>query len=90
MECVKEDPHDYIEYLTNNPDAALTFDLPYVMRYYKKLDEQYESGWYDINDSPTKIADELNKKGIDDFIFVIDDVEQFRTNWSVWVKRVKS
>lgn len=82
-ECM--DNESYLESLEGNCEKACTIaDIDPCDYGYVKL-EEYESGWYGINDSPTKIGKSLEEKGISRFIFYIEGNEQFRTRFSVYV-----
>ncbi|MCK9571432.1 hypothetical protein M0R72_20960 [Candidatus Pacearchaeota archaeon] len=87
-DCIKSNPVDYLEELSGNPEKCLTFDIPLDEYGYVMYDCGYEVGWYQgQNANPKKIVKELRAKGITDFIFVMDDVNQFDCEFSVWVKQ---
>ncbi len=84
-ECV--DPESYLEDLEGEPNRALNLDSIDPADYgYHKMQEDFQSGWHPGQDaSPKKIAEAMRKRGIDRFLFVIDDVGQFDMRFSVWV-----
>jgi len=66
----------------------LTFGIPLGEYGYSAYNSGYESGFHPgQNADPKKIAKELREKGITDFIFVMDDVNQFDCEFSVWIKQ---
>jgi hypothetical protein len=88
IECLEEDPESYLESLEGNSDTANTIDSidPCKHGYIKFNEDSYESGWYPgQNDSPHKVAKDLEAKGIYKYLFGIDSVGQFDTHWSVYV-----
>jgi hypothetical protein len=85
--CIRNAPSDYVEGLNGNPDVCDTIGIDLEQFGYELFQDGYESGWYGIEDKPVKIAKELERKGIRDYIFVLDGNEQFRSCFSVWVKK---
>jgi len=85
-DCVKEEPSEYIEFLTGNDNAAMTLDIDLTEYSYVKQTSSYVTGWHEWqNDNPRDAAKKLREHGVKDFIFQIDDTEQFSVTWSVWV-----
>lgn len=84
-ECI--DPADYLEGLEGDPHRALNLDsIDPAEHGYIKMQDGFEAGWHPGQDaSPTKIATALNKRGIERFLFVIDDIGQFDSRFSLWV-----
>jgi hypothetical protein len=81
------DPSDYLEGLEGDPDRALNLDsIDPADHGYTLLEDGFESGWHPGQDaSPKKIAEALRKRGIERFLFRIDDIGQFDSKFSVWV-----
>lgn len=52
---------------------------------FEKLDSEYESGWYNVNHDPEKIYEALSKN-FEEVLFYINNVEQFRVNFIVFVR----
>jgi hypothetical protein len=85
-DCVKESPEDYIDYLEGNENAALTLDIDLTEYSYEKQTSSYITGWHEWqDDNPRDAAKKLRDLGVNNFIFQIDDTEQFSVTWSVWV-----
>jgi hypothetical protein len=85
--CVKSDPTDYLDFLSGNPEYCLTFDIDLSKYGYRKYAGDFENGWYHRSDNPEIIAKQLREcEGITDFIFVLDEMQQFCIHFSVWVK----
>lgn len=85
-ECVEEDPTEYLEYLSGNPDNAVTFDIDLKEHGYVRLIEDMEHGFHYGQDAhPKVVAKSLRSYGVSDFIFSIDSASQFDTSFSVWV-----
>jgi hypothetical protein len=95
-ECVLENPDDYLGYLQGNERAALTLDIDLAAYGYMKHKAGCKTGFhYGQNDSPVEIAKSLRSMGVENFIFEIDEAQQFTVVWSVWIhkdelRRVKS
>ncbi len=87
--CVEDDPENMLEELRGNPNKALTLDSIDLNDHgYTRLEREFEHGWHPgQDDSPKAIAASLQARGIEDFIFSLDDVGQFDVRFSVWVKR---
>jgi len=90
IDCLQEDPENYLEELEDNENIANTMDEIDHSNYgYIRINEDlYASGWYPgQHDDPADIAKELRGKGISRFLFNIDSVEQFDSHWSVFVHK---
>jgi hypothetical protein len=86
-DCVLEYPEDYLDYLDGNSNAACTLQVDLEQHGWKRLDADYCSGWHPgQTDNPHVVADELRKNGVEHFIFKIDGVGQFQSDWSVYVR----
>lgn len=86
VDCVREDPSGYLEYLEGNYEAANTMLKDLTEHGYVKLDEDYQNGLYGgQTDNPQKIAEALQRLGVEKFIFQIDTQGQFETRFSVYV-----
>lgn len=83
-ECV--DPEAYLKALETD-DECVTLDIdPAEHGYIKFNSDPYESGWHPgQNDSPAKIAKELQAKGIKRFVFKLDENSQFYSRFSVYI-----
>jgi len=87
-ECISEgDPEEYLASLEGEDRKCNTISSIDPGEYgYVKL-EEYESGFHPgQTDDPRKVAKELRAKGITRFLFNLDDVGQFDSRWSCWVK----
>ncbi len=86
-DCVRKNPQEYLQSLANNSEVANTIlsesdleDAGFV-----KLDGDYQNGWYDRQDDPKSILNDLLDRfpyGV--FIFNITTQAQFATNFDVW------
>ena len=92
-DCIKDDPDDYLEDLTNNPRRAITcsilrvLDLPELG--YEQIATDFENGFYPgQNDNPENILKSAREKYGHDhrFIFAIDSQGQFDIGFSLWHK----
>jgi|SRR5690606_26542128 len=86
------DSEDYQEeYLAdkiNNPKQAvngLMTEEQIKELGFKKLNSEYEYGWYNVNHDPEKIYEALSKN-FEEVLFYINNVEQFRVNFIVFVR----
>jgi hypothetical protein len=87
--CVRQDPEDYLEFLTNNSRAANTILEPCVLEDegFCRMDAIYESGLHEGQcDEPSKIFDQLDSEGYD-VIFSVIDAGQFDMRWQAWVRK---
>lgn len=93
--CIKNGIDEIIRFYNDNPENAITYKMLSVQNlnnhgYYKYNDNEYDNGLYSHNnqDSPKKIAQELYKKGIYDFIFYINkNTNCFETTFDLYVKK---
>lgn len=89
--CFNDNEYYQEEYLAdkiNNPKQAvngLMTEEQIEELGFKRLDSEYESGWYHINDNPEEIYKELSKR-YEEILFYINNVEQFRINYIVFVR----
>lgn len=88
-DCILDDPEDYLEYLDGNSRNADTLGIDLEKYGYQRVKEDYENGWYGIEDDPEAIADDLRAVGIEHFIFTIDCSGQFNTYFSIWVHKTE-
>lgn len=89
--CFRE-TNDYIkEYISekiNNPKNAvngLLSEEDIEKLGFIKLNNEYESGWYSVNHDPEKIYESLSKD-FKEVLFYVNNVEQFRINFIVFVR----
>jgi len=92
-DCIKKEPEYYLESLENSPTKANTIlDLEshgYVCLTWNKdgIPERYENGLYGGQcHDPKVIAKSLNERGVR-YIFNIESVGQFDTDFTVWIRR---
>ena len=88
-ECVKADPDEYIEWLTNHPKHANTIldDSVLEAAGFRQFANDLENGLHEFQAaSPTKIARWLREHGVNEYLFSIDDQGQFDTTFSVWIR----
>ena len=79
---------DYIEEKINNPKTAingLITEERLEELGFKRVGEEFESGWYHKEDSPEEIYEKLSQK-YDEVVFFISNVEQFRINFVTFVR----
>lgn len=98
-ECIKEDPDEYIEWLTgkndfshNPPKRANTILDKEALEAaeFRQFADGLENGLHEFQAaSPTKIARWLKERGVNEYLFSIDDQGQFDTTFSVWIKSDK-
>jgi len=86
-ECIKQNPTDYFEALEGDTNQAVSFDLDPEDYGYEKINkDSYASGWFPgQNDDPSDVGKEMEARSVERFLFKIDSVGQFDTNWSVYV-----
>lgn len=86
-ECVLADPESYLESLEGDARKAETIGVDLDAHGYRKLNtDSYENGWHPgQNDSPEVVAKSLKARGVERFLFKIDDVGQFDVRFSVYV-----
>lgn len=95
-ECIKEDPDEYIEWLMgkndfshNPPKRANTIldNQTLEAAGFRLFADGLENGLHEFQAaSPTKIARWLRERGVNEYLFSIDDVGQFDTTFSVWIR----
>ncbi len=87
-DCVKDDPAEYLEWLSRNAKQCMQLDIDLSKHGYELHGDEYANGWHPgQNDDPVEIASQLKKEGITDFIFKLDGKGQFDIHFSVWVKK---
>lgn len=88
IECVKEDPIEYLQAHEGSTNTCLTIDSidPEEHGYVKHNTDPYESGGHPgQTDHPEKVAKDLRACGIERFLFRLDENSQFYSRWSVYV-----
>jgi len=87
VECVQENPEDYLQSFEGNTGSAITIDgIDPTEHGYKLLESGFENGLYGGQaDDPKKIGKALEEQGVERFIFRIDSVGQFDMDFSVYV-----
>lgn len=89
--CFNDNEYYQEEYLAdkiNNPKQAvngLMTEEQIKELGFKKLNSEYEYGWYNVNHDPEKIYEALSKN-FEEVLFYINNVEQFRVNFIVFVR----
>ena len=92
MDCLADNPSDYLETLSGNTSACLTESLARQIGltdhgYRLFNDTEYENGWHPgQNDDPKAIAEQLKAQGYTDFIFVQTEQSQFYIKFAVYVR----
>ena len=88
-ECIKENHIvEYLEEISGNDIMAHTLDFPLEDYGYKRVEQSFENGFYGgQTDHPKHIANALMVLGVRHFIFNLDAVGQFDTNFSVYVHK---
>lgn len=95
LDCLADNPSDYLEELSGNENSCLTESLARRIDltdygYRRFNDDEYESGWHPgQTDDPKAIAKQLRSQGIDDFIFVQTEQSQFYIKFAVYVKEAE-
>jgi hypothetical protein len=86
-ECVRKNPEEYIDWLLNNSERINTIFTEQELEEFgfKRFEDEKESGWYDRNDSPIKDVKKV-PEGYD-YIFHLTNIEQFRTNWVIMIRK---
>jgi len=83
-ECVK--PADVLADLEGNPRKALTLPFDPTDYGYKLVQRGFETGFHpEQDDDPKVIAKSLESRGVERFIFKLDDVGQFDARFSLYV-----
>ncbi len=86
--CIKDDPTEYLEFLSGNFEQCMQLDIDLTEYGYELHSDDYENGLcLGQLDNPKKISFQLRMGGITDYIFKLDGKGQFGINFSVWVKR---
>ena len=87
VECVQEDPEDYLQSLEGEDNRAVTIDgIDLTEHGYKLLEEGFQNGLYGGQSAdPKKISEALREQGVERFIFQIDSVGQFDLDFSVYI-----
>ena len=85
--CIMKDPESYLESLEGNHEECVTLEIDPAEHDYVKVNrDSYEHGFHaGQDDSPKKIAGALRKRGIDRFLFKLDENSQFYSTFSVYV-----
>lgn len=96
--CAEKDPKQIVAYARNSPDVQIpSWFVPTLKKVgFKqyKFSQPLVSGYNYANNSVKEVLSEVkDREGQDfedqnDFIVVINKVEQFATRWSIWVKPV--
>lgn len=79
---------EYIEERVNDPKKAvngLMTEEQIEALGFEKLDAEYENGWYHVEDDPEEVYDKLSEH-YHEVLFYINNVEQFRINFIVFVR----
>ena len=81
-----ERTEEYLESLENDPRTALNDHINPADHGYVRVEGDFESGFHPgQTDDPRKIFDRLQGQ-YPRLLFVIDDVGQFDTRFSIWTK----
>lgn len=79
---------DYLAYLENKHAKAVTIDIEPSKYGYKKVDQEFENGWYGGQcDDPELVANDLRKQNITRFVFKIDTMSPFELKFSVYIHK---
>ena len=87
-ECVENEPEEHLESLEGQWGACNTIASinPADHGYVRVNDEPYESGFHTgMNDDPKQVANMMKIKGIERFLFSLDENSQFYSRWSCFV-----
>lgn len=83
-DCI--DHADYLEELEGGHNALKVDAIDPAEHGYHRVDDEFETGFHrGQDDSPAKVAKALQGQGITRFLFRVDSVGQFDSNWSVWI-----
>lgn len=82
----EDDINSYVSEMINDSSRAVncpSLDLSLIG--FKELEGGFEKGWYGREDEPSEVLAKLQKSnpGLE-LLFRVDDVGQFRANFSVW------
>lgn len=85
-DCTLEDPASYLASLEGDESRAVTLDVDPAKHGYKRLPRDFESGFHQgQDDDPGAIAKALRARGVERFLFRVDDVGQFDVSFSAYV-----
>ncbi len=86
LECVESDPVEYLESIEGNPRTACVHGIDPAKHGYVCVKDRMENGFHDgQDDDPKVVAAALRERGVERFLFQIDDVGQFDLRFSVYV-----
>ena len=86
--CVTEQPAIYLSCLEGRTDTCLTLDLDLSELDYVLLEDRFQYGLYGgQNADPEAIGDAVTEQGIERFLFKLEAVRQFDTEFSLWVHK---
>ena len=83
-ECV-EDLEWYVDYLLDERKGDI-FGLNFSAQGFTKVEPEYESGFYGVDDNADEIRDKLEKAGFD-VILSLTNQEQFSQTFVVWTRK---
>lgn len=88
-ECIAEHAEEHLKELEGRTSTCNTISGidPEDHGYVKYNEDSYENGFYGVNDDPKKIAAELRGKGIERFLFQLDENQQFCSRFSVYIHK---
>jgi hypothetical protein len=78
----------YINEKINDPKTAingLITESQLESLGFQKIGEEYENGWYHVEDNPQEIYERLSDK-YEEIVFLVNNVEQFRINFVTFVR----
>jgi hypothetical protein len=87
-ECIAEDPEEHLRSLEGQYRTCNTIDTidPADHGYVKVNEDSYEAGWHPGQDAnPKQISAAMEKKGIERYLFQLDENSQFYSRFSVYV-----
>jgi len=90
-ECFRDNEdyqEDYLEDKINNPKDAvngLLTEEQIEALGFERIGREFEDGWYHVNDDPQEIYEKLSES-YNEVLFYINNVEQFRINFIVFVR----
>jgi hypothetical protein len=89
--CIKKNKRlqaVYLESYEGQTNSCMTFDFPLEKHGFKRLDRDFENGWYGgQDDDPRKVAAALKARGVTRFVFTLDSKGQFDLAFSVWIHK---
>lgn len=84
--CTLNDAENYLESLEGDTGKCVTLDVDPSDYGYELLQGELEHGWHPGQDAdPKVIAKDLRARGIERFIFVLEENSQFYSTFAVWV-----